>query len=512
MPESKEQINNVEKTKGLSNILADAQNEFVKSDLDALKNRMNFSASLDSVNLKELPKENETKNFEGFQWEVVHLAAYFVRKLNVPVNLVKDLYKGTLPKEQLPPKLQLVYAKVQELGKLGAVSPVYGKVFDSWESNVTQYIQPHAQSILKVYNEDSILDYLPAQFKDINPITGGLLGGGLALAYMVIKKINGEKGESLDLGKMLGMIFGGTALGALGGFIPGLTTGVKNIQNNLTTVSTAIQESKKQESNDQVPASPPIPLSSKAPTQKEIYTKVLNPNGIALNSLDAEQAYTMTKNIFGNGHGASALIYLDKTFGGSGELVKRETALAHHEGGFHWYIKNADPVSGNNTGTFQIGGSGTTPEMSKKIYDGKITSGINYYEKLASVQVDKKNLSNADRDVFSHIGHILEREPFIKGLTPATLSKLSGSNRAVLQPAYETMNAWLTKHPEWKSKQGAIFAMLNDKSLSDTDVKALMQCIIQGGSAKAIGSDVLALTRKGKMKVAEKYTKEVRVA
>lgn len=509
MPESKEKNPVQIETPGLSNILKDAQQEFVSKDLNALEKRMNFSRALESVKLNELPDKNSLKNFEGFQWEVVHLAAYCMGKLNIPATEMKKLPADIVNKSTLPSQLQLIYTKILELGKIQNISPVYGKVFENWSANIDTYIAPHTSQILKVYKEDSVLDMLPPTLKSINPISGAALGGGLAVLYWAYKKFSGENdNSSFGLGKMLGMVFGGAMIGMLpagknlyssfsnitkhlgGNSVTDWFTssGRLNMAKNMVEMSQKSSSAMAETTAKQTEKT----VSSKAPTQKEIYTKILNPKGISLDKLTAEQAYTSTRNIFGNGQGASALILLDQKFGGTGELVKREMALAAHEGGFNWFRKNADPKSGHNTGTFQIGGAGTTPQESLSIYNGKVTAGIKYYEKISGTSVSESNLTDADRDVFSHIGHLLERE-----------SIFSTKNKSYI--------AWLQKNPDWKNKPGSIFAMLCDKSLSDDNVQTLMSTIIQGG-IDAIGKDVVKKTRKGDMKIAEKYTKEVGIA
>ena len=85
-------------------------------------------------------------------------------------------------------------------------------------------------------------------------------------------------------------------------------------------------------------------------------------SGTPLGALTGPQSDALARAVFGDGPGAAALAALDRHYGpGDGTLVRREIALALHEGRLHVGRENADPASGYNIGTFQIGGAGSTP-------------------------------------------------------------------------------------------------------------------------------------------------------
>lgn len=132
--------------------------------------------------------------------------------------------------------------------------------------------------------------------------------------------------------------------------------------------------------------------------------------GTPLGALDADQSYALARAVFGDGLGAAALEAFDRHYGpGDGTLVRREIALALHEGRLHVGRENADPASGYNIGTFQIGGAGSTPGTTRERYDGLVADGITRYERISGASVDRDALSPADLDVFAHLGHIAEK-------------------------------------------------------------------------------------------------------
>ena len=140
--------------------------------------------------------------------------------------------------------------------------------------------------------------------------------------------------------------------------------------------------------------------------------------GTPLGALSGEQSYALARGLFGDGPGAAALETLDWTYGtGDGTLVQREVALGLHEGRLNVGRENADPSSGYNIGTFQIGGRDSTPDVTRERYEGLVGDGVALYERLSGQAVDRDALSAADRDVFAHIGHVQE-----KGAISATSS------------------------------------------------------------------------------------------
>ena len=143
------------------------------------------------------------------------------------------------------------------------------------------------------------------------------------------------------------------------------------------------------------------------------------PGGTPLGALDARQSADLARAVLGDGPGAAALVALDRHYGpGDGTLVRRELALALHEGGLHVGRENADPASGYNIGTFQIGGARSTPEVTRDRYDGLVGDGISLYERISGQSVDAETLSAADRDVFAHVGHIVEKGRISPTSTP----------------------------------------------------------------------------------------------
>lgn len=141
--------------------------------------------------------------------------------------------------------------------------------------------------------------------------------------------------------------------------------------------------------------------------------------GTPLGALDADQSYALARAVFGDGPGAAALETLDRAYGpGDGTLVRREIALALHEGRLHVGIENADPRSGYNNGTFQIGGAGSTPAETRARYDGLVGDGVALYERLSGESVDRGALGPGDLDVFAHVGHVQEKGAISATSTP----------------------------------------------------------------------------------------------
>ena len=141
--------------------------------------------------------------------------------------------------------------------------------------------------------------------------------------------------------------------------------------------------------------------------------------GTPLGALTADQSYALARAVFGDGPGAAALEALDRAYGpGDGTLVRREVALALHEGRLHVGIENADPESGYNNGTFQIGGRGSTEAETRQRYNTLVGDGIALYERLSGESVDRDALLQGDRDVFAHIGHIQEKGRISATSTP----------------------------------------------------------------------------------------------
>ncbi len=129
-----------------------------------------------------------------------------------------------------------------------------------------------------------------------------------------------------------------------------------------------------------------------------------------LGALNATQSYALGRAVFGDGPGAAALERVDRQLGtGSGVFVQRMIALGQHEGSLNFGRTNADPASGSNVGTFQVGGAGSTPEQTRARYEGFVTSGMRTVEALGGPRVDPRTLSQADRDVFAHIAHMTNR-------------------------------------------------------------------------------------------------------
>lgn len=129
-----------------------------------------------------------------------------------------------------------------------------------------------------------------------------------------------------------------------------------------------------------------------------------------LGDLNAEQSYALGRAVLGDSYGAAALEAVDRELGdGQGLFVTRMLALGMHEGGLNFGRINPDPASGNNVGTFQIGGRDSTPDQSQGKYARSLDEGIATYERLTGDTVDREQLSPADRDVLAHIGYMRDR-------------------------------------------------------------------------------------------------------
>ncbi|OLP16151.1 hypothetical protein BST81_22370 [Leptolyngbya sp. 'hensonii'] len=126
-----------------------------------------------------------------------------------------------------------------------------------------------------------------------------------------------------------------------------------------------------------------------------------------LGNLSQVEAQQLSRAVFGNGPGAELLNLLDQQYSnGTGTLIKREIALARHEGGLRFGRENPDPASGYNFGTFQIGGLDTTASESRAKYDRNLQAGLKLYQQLTGKTVDPATLTLADRDIICHLGYI----------------------------------------------------------------------------------------------------------
>ncbi len=220
-------------------------------------------------------------------------------------------------------------------------------------------------------------------------------------------------------------------------------------------------------SSDKVPNPQPAPDPSgkKAPilTQEYILNTLLK-GQIPVQNLNLVQRQTFAKKVFGDGPGAKLLTALDSKYGNKGEMILRMVALGKHEGGLLFGRTNKDPASGMNRGTFQIGGAASTSESTKSKYDSMLSLGANIYEKMFGQKLDTKSMNNADKDLIAHIGYIENRSSTFEGNSETLFQKLA------------------------------------DPALSDDQLVRLMHYKIQGG-IPAIGKAVVAMTRKGELKV-----------
>lgn len=200
-----------------------------------------------------------------------------------------------------------------------------------------------------------------------------------------------------------------------------------------------------------------------APTQEYLLNNLLK-GEVAVQNLNNSQRQALAKKVFGDGPGAKLLIALDSKFGGKGEMILRMIALGKHEGQLLFGRTNPDPASGSNRGTFQIGGIDSTSASTKSKYDAMLAKGAAMYTKLLGEPLDTSSLNNADKDIIAHMGHIEDR-----------------SNMQTKSP---------TK----------LFEELSSSTISDEALVSLMHKKIQGG-IRAVGTEVLAMTRKGSLKV-----------
>ena len=190
-----------------------------------------------------------------------------------------------------------------------------------------------------------------------------------------------------------------------------------------------------------------------ATSRSEIISLRAQANGTSLGALTQEQAYDTARAVFGDSYGARALIALDRAYGpegGDGTLVKRQLALGLHEGRLDFGRENPDPKSGYNFGTFQIGGAESTRQTSQERYNRLINRGIANYEELTGETIDRARLTPADKDIFSHIGHLEERSTF-----------------PVVNGFY--------------SNETGIFRDLADPSLDGAELRRFMSRTVQGG-------------------------------
>ena len=218
---------------------------------------------------------------------------------------------------------------------------------------------------------------------------------------------------------------------------------------------------------DKVPTPEPAPDPSgkKYPAGSQEYLiNTLLKGQVPVQNLNLAQRQIFARKIFGDGPGAKLLTAIDQKFGNKGEMILRMVALGKHEGGLLFGRTNKDPASGMNRGTFQIGGVASTTESTKSKYDAMLANGAKIYEKTFGEKLDTKDLNHADKDLIAHIGYIEGRSLAYEG-----------------------------------SPEG-LFQKLADPKLSDNELITLMHRKIQGG-IPAIGQDVVAMTRKGTLKV-----------
>lgn len=250
-------------------------------------------------------------------------------------------------------------------------------------------------------------------------------------------------------------------LSALGELMSGKLDLKKLLDDILKSLGGEKDKEKKDDKKDSTPAT----STDGAPTQDYLLNKLFGgKEGKAVQYLTIEQREALGKKVFGDGPGAKLLIALDKKYGGKGEMILRMIALGKHEGALLFGRTNPDPASGSNRGTFQIGGVASTAETTKSKYDTMLALGAKIYQETLGETVDTAKLNNADKDLIAHIGYIQERSNMFE------------------------------KNPT------AIFAKLGDPKLADSELVSLMHYKIQGGIAD-IGQNVLAMTRKGTLKV-----------
>ena len=131
--------------------------------------------------------------------------------------------------------------------------------------------------------------------------------------------------------------------------------------------------------------------------------------GTPLGALDAEPSYALGRAVLGDSEGAAALEFLDRRLGsGDGVLVQRFLAMGLHEGQLHAGRGNPDPASGYNLGTFQLGGRGTTPDVTAANQDRLLAHGLSFLAARGH-SVDASSLTLMDRDVITHVGYLADR-------------------------------------------------------------------------------------------------------
>ncbi|MDX2096334.1 MAG: peptidoglycan-binding protein [Leptolyngbyaceae cyanobacterium bins.59] len=190
----------------------------------------------------------------------------------------------------------------------------------------------------------------------------------------------------------------------------------------------------------------------------------------SLGSLSQKEAQQLAKTIFGDGPGAELLIALDQQYSnGTGTLIKRQIALARHEGQLRFGRENLDPASGYNFGTYQIGGLDTNRSDSLKKYNKNLEVGLQIYTSLTGKKLDLSALSQADKDAMCHVGYIYSER----------------------QRSY---NGDYYKYDPGRPK-GDIFRDLGNPSLPQNQAIELMSSGIQGG-IRAIGEDVARMQKQ----------------
>lgn len=152
--------------------------------------------------------------------------------------------------------------------------------------------------------------------------------------------------------------------------------------------------------------------------------------------LTGPESIALANKIFHPGPATDLLVKID---GGSGVMIKRMIALGYHEGWLKFGRQNADPASGYNYGTFQIGWSNSTPESSLRKYEQCMKSGITL-AKQYGIDASMESIVDAgQKDLMTHLGYI------------------------------ESQRGWSNT-----------FAMLKDPNLSDGELVHLMSTKIQG--------------------------------
>ncbi len=119
--------------------------------------------------------------------------------------------------------------------------------------------------------------------------------------------------------------------------------------------------------------------------------------------LNPKESIALAKKIFHTGPATDLLIAIDE---GTGVMIKRMIALWYHEGWLKFGRQNPDPASGYNYGTFQIGGSNSTPESSLLKYNQCLEAWINL-AKWYGISTSPESITDlAQKDLIAHLGYI----------------------------------------------------------------------------------------------------------